>query len=113
MLTKCLCEDRDLAQWTLLLDADEYWVSLPPAPQLGLGQFLAKLPASQQQHLFCTAEEACNLPVGPRAARYRPKAALRSGRCSWLCRPALQRAPATGGGTAGRVQLGVSRLGCL
>lgn len=87
VLTKCLCEDRDLAQWTLLLDADEYWVSLPPAPQLGLGQFLAKLPASQQQHLFCTAEEACNLPVGPRAARYRPKAALRSGRCSWYAGP--------------------------
>ena len=83
---KCVCEERDESEWTVLFDSDELYKSVPPAPSRTLGQFLNSLPASQHQFLFCAIEEHCfnGHPRLDATAGVRTKPALRtSSDCVW------------------------------
>ena len=87
VLAKCVCEERDESEWTVLFDSDELYKSVPPAPARTLGQFLDSLPASQHQFLFCAIEEHCfhGHPSPDAAKGVRTKPALRtSSDCVWI-----------------------------
>ena len=82
---KCMCEERDESEWVVLLDADELYKSVPPAPSRTLAQFLASLPTSQHQFLFCAVDEQCFRWRKDAPAAVRPKAAVRvSSDCVWM-----------------------------
>lgn len=76
VFTKCLCEERDDAEWTLIMDVDEYWTSLPPAPMLTLTQFLRTLPPTLRQYHFCAVNQECHRRTRSEA---RAKTATRTG----------------------------------
>ena len=83
--TKCVLEAS--TEWVVFQDMDEYWKSLPPAPQLTMREFLARVPRRQQQYHFCTTgEDECLRRTATAANMYRPKSAVRVGsrKCDWV-----------------------------
>ena len=85
VFTKCLSEERDDAEWTVIMDLDEYFTSLPPAPALTLTSFLQTLPPTQRQYHFCAVNQECQR----RAQVYgvRAKTATRTGEAAAECEP--------------------------
>ena len=92
--TKCLYEERDRVEWMFIMDVDEFWKSVPPAPQRTIQQFLAPLSTFHQQWHFCAMDEECHRGTPPKmykgkdhTAVARPKSAVRIGgpraRCQW------------------------------
>ena len=86
VFTKCLSEERDDAEWTVIMDVDEYWTSLPPAPMLTMTAFLRTLPPSQRQYHFCAVDQECHRRSHNSA---RPKSATRTGASAHECEPVV------------------------
>ena len=94
VLTKCLIDLRDRAEWVAMVDVDETWAAArqgapgsaaeaaAAAAALTLGEFLRRLPPSVQQYHFCAIEGQC---ASDGRVVWRPKSALRvgGGECEW------------------------------
>lgn len=86
VFTKCLSEERDDAEWTIIMDVDEYWTSLPPAPMLTMTAFLRTLPPAQRQYHFCAVNQECHRRPHNFA---RAKSATRTGASAHECEPVV------------------------
>lgn len=86
VFTKCLSEERDDAEWTVIMDVDEYWTALPPAPMMTMAAFLRTLPPAQRQYHFCAVDQECHRR--PHSS-VRPKSATRTGISAHECEPVV------------------------